>query len=57
MSEEKKGHMKITLEVEINEPLMEAAKASIHKLAWMKAKWKKGEEWSKGEEYKGKEEE
>jgi hypothetical protein len=50
MSEEKKGMAKITIEVEINEPLMEAVKECMPKMHWMKAKWKKGEERKKGEE-------
>ena len=29
MSEEKKGHVKLTVEVEINEPLMEMARESM----------------------------
>jgi len=32
MPEEKKGHLKITIEVEVNEPLMDALKDSINKM-------------------------
>ncbi len=32
MPEEKKGHLKITIEVEVNEPLMDAVKDSINKM-------------------------
>jgi hypothetical protein len=34
MSEEKKGRMKVTLEVEINEALMEAMKEAMSKMHW-----------------------
>ncbi len=34
MSEEKKGHMKVTLEVEINEELMNVAKEAMSKMHW-----------------------
>jgi len=43
MSESKKGLIKVTLELEINEALMEASKEWIGKMMMMKAKWKKGE--------------
>ena len=32
MAEEKKGHVKITIEVEINEPLMEVVKEGMAKM-------------------------
>jgi hypothetical protein len=32
MSEEKKGHMKVTVDVEINEPLMETFKEMASKM-------------------------
>ncbi len=34
MSEEKKGRMKVTFEVEINEALMEAIKEGMSKMHW-----------------------
>ncbi len=34
MSETKKGHMKVTLEVEINEELMDAMKEAMSKMHW-----------------------
>jgi hypothetical protein len=34
MSEEKKGRMKVTLEVEINEALMDAMKEPMSKMHW-----------------------
>jgi hypothetical protein len=34
VSEEKKGMMKVTLEVEINEALMEAIKEGMSKMHW-----------------------
>jgi hypothetical protein len=33
MPEEKKGHVKITIEVEINEPLMDAMKDAMTKMS------------------------
>jgi hypothetical protein len=57
MSEEKKGKIKMTIEVEINEALMEASKEWMPMMRWMRAKWKKGEGWKKGEECKESEEE
>jgi len=37
MAEEKKGHVKITIEVELNEALMEAIKEMPkHAMAWRK---------------------
>jgi hypothetical protein len=45
MSEGKKGHMKVTLEVEINEELMEAMKDAMSKMHWkMPEMMKRGEE-------------
>jgi hypothetical protein len=32
MPEEKKGHVKVTLEVEVNEPLMDVMKEAITKM-------------------------
>lgn len=34
MEETKKGHMKVTLEVEINEALMDAMKEGMSKMHW-----------------------
>jgi hypothetical protein len=50
MSEEKKGKLKITIEVEINEALMEASKEWMPGMRWMHHKWMKNEEWKKEEE-------
>ncbi len=45
MSEEKKGRMKVTFEVEINEELMEAIKEGMSKMHWkMPEMMKRGEE-------------
>jgi hypothetical protein len=45
MSEEKKGKMKVTLEVEINEELMAAMKEAMSKMHWkMPEMMKRGEE-------------
>ena len=33
MPEEKKGHVKITIEVEVNEPLMDAMKDAMTKMS------------------------
>jgi len=45
MSEEKKGRVRITIEVEVNEPLMELAKQGMVKMPEMIAKIvKKGQE-------------
>ena len=41
MSEEKKGHVKITIEVEINEALMEMGKACMVKMPEMISKIRK----------------
>jgi hypothetical protein len=35
MSEEKKGHVKITIEVEVNEPLMDVVKEAMTKMPEM----------------------
>jgi len=56
MSEEKKGKLKITLEVEINEALMEASKEWMPKMHWMNPKWKKDEDWKKDKDWKKEEE-
>ena len=34
MDETKKGHMKVTMEVEINEALMETMKEAMSKMHW-----------------------
>ena len=34
MSEEKKGHARITIDIEINEGLMEAMKEAMSKMHW-----------------------
>jgi len=34
MEEAKKGHMKVTMEVEINEALMETMKEAMSKMHW-----------------------
>jgi hypothetical protein len=45
LAEEKKGHMKVTLEVEINEALMDAIKEGMTKMHWkMPEMMKRGEE-------------
>jgi hypothetical protein len=45
LSEEKKGRMKVTFEVEINEALMEAIKEGMSKMHWkMPEMMKRGEE-------------
>jgi len=41
MGEEKKGHVKITMEIEINEALMEMAKEWMAKMPEMMATWRK----------------
>jgi hypothetical protein len=50
MSEEKKGKLKISVEVEINEALMEASKEWMPRMHWMNHKWMKNEDWKKEEE-------
>jgi len=48
MSEEKKGKLKVTLEVEINEELMGAMKEGLSKMHWkMPEMMKRGEEEKK----------
>jgi len=48
MSEEKKGKLKVTLEVEINEELMGVMKEGISKMRWkMPEMMKRGEEEKK----------
>jgi hypothetical protein len=48
MSEEKKGRVKLTLEVEINEELMEVMKEGMTKMHWkMPEMMKHGEEEKK----------
>jgi len=45
MSEEKKGHARITIDIEINEGLMEAVKEGMSKMHWkMPEMMKRGEE-------------
>ena len=45
MSEEKKGRMKMTIELEINEGLMETIKEGMTKMHWkMPEMMKRGEE-------------
>ncbi len=44
MSEEKKGRMKVTFEVEINEALMEAIKEGMSKMHWKMPEMMKREE-------------
>ena len=44
MSEVKKGHVKITVELEINEALMEMAKECMTKMPEMMMKMRKKEE-------------
>ena len=41
MAEEKKGHVKISIDIEINEPLMEMAKESMARMPEMMAKFRK----------------
>jgi hypothetical protein len=57
MSEEKKGLVKITIEIELNKAMMEASKEWMATMAAMRAKWMKGHGWKKGEWKKGEEEE
>ena len=44
MEETKKGHMKVTIEVEINENLMETMKEAMSKMHWKMPEMKRGEE-------------
>lgn len=41
MSEEKRGHVKITMEIEINEALMEVMKENMARMPEMMAKWRR----------------
>jgi ferredoxin len=41
MAEEKKGHVKVTMEVEINEALMEVVKEAIKNMPQMAHTWQK----------------
>jgi hypothetical protein len=41
MAEEKKGHVKVTMEVEINEALMEIVKEAIKNMPQMVHTWQK----------------
>jgi hypothetical protein len=41
MAEEKKGHVKVTMEVEINEALMEVVKEAIKNMPQMGHVWQK----------------
>jgi hypothetical protein len=50
MSEGKNGKLKVTIEVEINEALLEASKEWMPKMHWMGPKWKKDEDWKKDKE-------
>ena len=48
MSEEKKGKLKVTLEVDVNEELMDLAKEGMSKMHWkMPEMMKRGEEEKK----------
>jgi hypothetical protein len=47
MSEEKKGHVKLTVEVEINEALMEAMKEGMKN---MPMRWHGMKEWKESKE-------
>ena len=48
MSEEKKGKLKMTFEVEVNEELMEVVKEGMSKMHWkMPEMMKRGEEEKK----------
>ncbi len=47
MSEEKKGKMKMTFEVEINEELMDIMKETIPKMHWNMPSMKRNEEEKK----------
>jgi len=49
MSEEKKGHVKMTFEVEVNEPLMEILKESMKNMPQMMQMWQMRREQSKGQ--------
>jgi len=47
MAEEKKGHVKVTMEFEINEALMEIVKEAIKNMPQMGQMWQK---WQKMKE-------
>jgi hypothetical protein len=47
MSEEKKGKLKVTLEVEVNEELMNVMKEGISKMHWKLPEFMKREEEKK----------
>lgn len=42
--DEKKGHMKVTVDVELNEALMETMKEAMSKMHWKMPEMKRGEE-------------
>ena len=44
MAEEKKGHVKVTMEVEVNEALMEVIKESIKNMPQMSHMWQRNKE-------------
>jgi len=45
MTEEKKGHVKVTLDIEVNQELMELMKEAASKMHWkMPEMWKRKEE-------------
>jgi ferredoxin len=44
MAEEKKGHVKVTMEVEINEALMDVVKEAIKNMPQMAHMWQKTRE-------------
>jgi hypothetical protein len=43
VTEEKKGHARITIDIEINEGLMEAMKEAMSKMHWKMPEMKSGE--------------
>ncbi len=47
MAEEKKGRVKVTFEVEVNEPLMEIVKESMKNMPQMMQMWNMRREQSK----------
>ncbi len=47
MAEEKKGHVKVTFEVEVNEALMEIVKESMKNMPQMMQMWNMRREQSK----------
>ncbi len=44
MAEEKKGHVKVTMEVEVNEALMEVVKEAIKNMPQMSHMWQRNKE-------------